>query len=503
MATQPTIEIASLKSDPYVPQFQETLDPTDETLKLRGGAKGHGVYDEIRRDPHAHAVLQKRKLEITAREWKINPASESRLDKKAAAEVERQLRALNFDRLTGGMLGAVLKGFAVAECVWANVGGMWTVVRMPVKKQRRFRFTIDGELRLLTRDNQMQGVPVPDRKFVVHRYSVDDDEDDPYGVGLGSVLFWPAWFKRQVLAHWLKGAEKNAGPTKHATYQGGYDKATSDKLVSDLSSSVNDSVIVTPENVELALLEARNGGGADVFEKLGRYLDELTSEAVLGETLTTNSGERGARSLGEVHNEVRLAIAKADSDLLSQTLKETVIRWIVELNFPGAGIPELWRDFEEAEDLNTKIDRDVKIFGLGYEPEDPDYISETYGDSWVKKAQPEEKTAPAGPPGKGKGKSGKAALDALFADKPQGELSASDQVAETLTDQLEPLAAPAIDKMIDAVREEVMAAASFDDLAERLARLSRELDVDDLAGLMEQAITLAELQGVASAKEEA
>lgn len=499
MARIDKAEIATLESDPYVPQFQGALSPTDETLAVRGGTKGHHVYDEIRRDPHAFAVLQKRKLEVIAREWEVRPASESRLDKKAAAEVNRQFRALHFDRICAGLLGAVLKGFSVAEVLWAIVDGIWTVIAIRVKKQRRFRFLVSGELRILVQGNLFEGVAVPGRKFIVHRYSVDDDDDDPYGVGLGSVLFWPAWFKRQALAHWLRSNEKNAGPTKHATYQGAYDKERSDQLVRDLSAATSDSVIVTPDNVVVQLLEAKNAGGGDFHESLNRYLDELMSEAVLGETLTTNSGERGARSLGEIHNEIRIAIAKADSDLLSLTLKDTVIRWIVELNFPGAGIPDLWRNFEEPEDLNDRIERDKKIHEMGYEPEEEDYFSETYGGSWVRKEEPEVDPNAEDP---AKPASGKKVTDTMFDDPPAAEPSESDKVAEALADQLEELAAPSIDAMIAATRAEVMAATSYEDLIERLARLSGELGIDELAALVEAAGTVAELQGVSSVKDE-
>lgn len=482
-------EIATAATDPYVPSFQLVLPPTDETLRLRGAGKGFALYDEIRKDPHAFAILQKRKLEVTSREWSVTPASESRLDKKAAAEVERQLKALNFDRLTGGLMGAVLKGFAVAEIVWTNIGGTWTAVRVPVKKQRRFRFNMAGELRVLTRSNTLDGQGVPDRKFIVHRHSIDDDDDDPYGVGLGSVLYWPAWFKRQALAHWLRGTEKHATPTTHATYEGGYDQAKEAQILSSLRRLSNDTGIATPESVKVELLEAARGGGGDLYETLNRYLDELMSEAVLGETLSTNSGERGARSLGEIHNEVRIAIAKADSDLVSATIRDTLVRWIVELNFPGAGIPDVWRDFSEAEDLDARSDRDKKIFDMGYEPKDVSYINETYGGDWVKKAA-------ATPIGSKPGESITANLD--FADNPITTRRNGDVVAEQLAEQLEVAGGPAIDGMIEAIRSEFTEATSYDDLIVRLARLSSEMGIDDLASIMEQGVTLGRLEGIVS-----
>lgn len=388
-ASPPEIsEIATTARDPMVWSFQTIMQPTDATLRLKGGLRGIGIYDEIRRDPHAFAILQKRVLEVVSREWKVLAASNSALDKQAADLVERQLKGLNFDRLTRGLLGAVLRGFAVAEVIWELRGGEWWASAAKVRKQRRFRFTVDGELRLVTETFRLEGEAVPDRKFIVHRHSIDDDDDDPYGVGLGSVLFWPAWFKRQVLGNWLRGTERFASPTVNISYEGAYDERRQEEMLEAARRLSVEGGIAHPSNVTVELLEAKGSGGGEISEKLARYLDELMSEATLGETLSTNSGQRGARSLGEVHNEVRIAIAKADADLVSETLKDTLIRWIVDLNLPGAGLPTVYRDFPEAENLNDKVKRDQAIFDMGFEPKDETYINETYGGEWVKKQPP-------------------------------------------------------------------------------------------------------------------
>lgn len=498
MAKPAVTEIATAQSDPYVPQLTGLLSPTDEVLAKRGGAAALKVYDEIRRDPHAFAVLEKLKLEIISREWKVEPPEDATpLDKKAAAEVERQFKALNFDRLTRGLLGAVLKGFSVAEALWSSTALGWEV-RTKVRKQRRFRFTVDGELRLLTRANSLTGEPVPPMKFIVHRHSIDDDDDDPYGVGLGSVLFWPAWFKRQVLAHWLRGTEKHATPTVHLQYEGSFDEKRQEQMEAIARKIANDTTLITPKTVEAALLEAKNGGGGDFYETIARYLDELMSEAVLGETLTTNSGERGARSLGEIHNEIRIAIAKAASDLVSATINDTLVRWIVELNYPGARLPSVYRDFSETEDLDDKVERDKKLHDMGYEPaEGGEYISETYGGEWVKKATVEPQDAAMAVPEKpvpGKGPTD----DLQFAENPNSVSERGQKAVEELSNQLETIAQPAIDAMIETIRAEFAEARDYDDLILRLARLSGEMGVDDLATALQQGSLLAQLEGVDS-----
>lgn len=488
MADPVTFEVATIATDPFVPQYTGVMAPTDEVLASRGGIAGLKVYDEIRRDPHAFAILQKLKLEVVSREWKVQAASERRIDKKAAEFVERQFKAIDFDRLTRGLLGAVLKGFSVAEVLWTSTALGWELSAVKVKKQRRFRFGTDEQLRMLTRANSIEGEPVPDRKFIVHRHSIDDDDDDPYGVGLGSVLFWPAWFKRQVLAHWLRATEKHASPTVVGKYQGGFDEKKQDQLLAAFRRMATDTGMAIPDTVEVDLLESKNSGGGDFIEKIARYLDEMMSEAVLGETLTTNSGQRGARSLGEVHNEIRIAIAKAASDLVSATLKNTLVRWIVELNFPGAALPDVYRDFAEAEDLDKKVERDKKISDMGYKPASVDYINETYGGEWVEKAETKPDQDMPQKPG----------LQLDFADNPLNRANAGNELNADLTDQLDTVAAGAIDDMIAAIQTEFAEARDYQDLSLRLARLSSEMGVDDLAGHLERAITLGRLEGHAS-----
>lgn len=480
----PLQQIATAARDPWLPQFQETLDPADETLRAKGGGKGLALYDEIRRDGHAFGVLQKRKLEVTAREWIVLPASERLKDRKAAELVEQQLKALDFDRLTKGLMGAVLKGYAVAEVLWENRGGTWWAAAAKVKKQRRFRFTPEGELRLVTREALMHGVPVPDRKFVVHRHNIDDEDDEPYGLGLGSVLFWPAWMKRQVLAHWLQTSERFAAPTVLAVYPGGYDKQKQDELLGAIRMMARDAGIVVPDGVLVSLLQA-TGNMGQTQEGLARFLDEMMSEAVLGETLSTNAGERGARSLGEVHDGVRKIIAKADADAVSASLNTSLVKWIVEINMPGAGLPTVWRDFADQENLNDRVDRDQKLVSMGYRPKSVDYINETYGGEWIEQAEAaaeDDEDAPDPPA-------------PAFADPVEEDPLAS------LVDRADEEARPAIEAMIRQIIETVQVSTSYEDLAQRLLSLYPALDPSGVADAMERALIISEAAGRAEVQD--
>ena len=52
--------IADAKNDITIPSFSGVLTHADDTLIQQGGGKGLAIYDEIERDTHAFAMLQKR-----------------------------------------------------------------------------------------------------------------------------------------------------------------------------------------------------------------------------------------------------------------------------------------------------------------------------------------------------------------------------------------------------------------------------------------------------------
>ncbi|MDR2551442.1 MAG: DUF935 domain-containing protein [Desulfobulbus sp.] len=390
-------EIATIASDPAIPAFAGVLRNEDDTLLSRGGGKGLKIYDEIERDCHAYSVLQKRKNAIIAREWQVEPASSARLDKKAADLVKAQLTNIKFDQVCLKLLDATLKGYSVGEIIWATDGAEIVAARVKVKPQRRFLFDEEQLPRLITLANMFPGEPVPARKFIVHRYGEKDD-DNPYGLGLGHKLFWPVFFKRQDITFWLTFVDKFASPTAVGEYPTGTSDEEQKRLLASLAAIAHEAGIIVPQGMVVKFLEAARSGSIDTYEKLARYMDEQISECVLGETLSTNIGTTGSMAAAKTHNEVRIELAKGDSDLLSDTVNETLVRWVVELNLPGAGPPKVWRDFAEEEDLKARSETDKNLSDMGFEP-DERYVNETYGGKWRKKQSQEQPPPdPAGEP---------------------------------------------------------------------------------------------------------
>jgi phage gp29-like protein len=394
-ATQPEMnEIAAIAREVNLLFFGTTLLNTDPTLMTRGGSRGLSIYEDIKRDCHAGAVLDKRRLAVVSRDWDVAPASDSRIDKKAAELVKSAFSSIEFDRICGNLLEAVLNGYSVAEVIWGMKAGAIVPVDIKARAARRFVMSIDGQPRLKVRENVIQGIELPDRKFIVQRFGASDDF--PYGLGLGSALFWPVFFKRQDITFWLKFADKFGSPTAVGKYQPGASPSEQDKLLAALGSISNDAGIIVPEGMLIELLQIAST--TDNYEKLARYMDEQISERVLGETMSTTSGGAGlGSSQADVHDEVRLEIAQADANMLNATLNATVVRWICDYNFPGAGTPMVTRAFDEAEDLNTTAERDGKLYAVGWERTE-ESMTETYGPGYVRRDMAAATLGPDGLP---------------------------------------------------------------------------------------------------------
>ncbi|MEP3298562.1 MAG: DUF935 family protein [Pseudoruegeria sp.] len=350
-------QIASIDNDITIPFFSGVLQHADDTLIQQGGGKGLKIYDEIERDTHAAAMLTKRKKMLVARNWEVLPGGDLPIDKEAAELVEYILKALPFDKICEDLLDATLKGFAISEIGWMRDNNLIKPKWVKQNDQRRFAFDRDWKPRLLTWTDMSEGIALPDRKFMVHRFGVKGN--NPYGLGIGSRLFWPVLFKREGITFWLHFLEKFAGPTVVGKTPYGTLSEEQTKLMNTLLKARTASAITVPIGTDIEFLEASRGGTVHYQEFL-EYWDRQISITTTGETLTTQvSNKGGARSLGDVHMEVLDLLVDSDGDLLSETLRDQLIRWIVELNIPGAAIPFIWRirpknEKGEAETRSTK-----------------------------------------------------------------------------------------------------------------------------------------------------
>ena len=477
-----TTEIASVNRDPFLPLFSGLLQQNDDTLATRGQGKGIRLYEEIERDAHAFACLHKRKMAVIARPWEITPASDSALDQRAALVVEAQLKKIGFDHLCMNLLDAINKGFAVGEILWANTGSEIVASEVRSRDQRRFWFGEHYELRLKTIQNLLPGEELPERKFIVHTLGAKDS--NPYGMGLGSKLFWLVWFKRQGITFWLTLLDKFGSPTSVGKYPTGTSPIDQQKLLDALSAISQDAGVIVPEGMIIELLEATRGGNAG-YEEMIRYMDEQISYCVLGESSSAKGSGGALASAAILRNEVRLELVQYDADMLSATLNNTLVKWIAEYNVPGATPPTVWRKIAEAEDIKLRAERDKILFEMGMRP-DEEYQAENYP-GWTFKAPPKTQTKTDGAP-------------VAFAE---GELFPDQTV---LDNGIEGISSAKLNMQAQAALKPVldMIAASTDyaEVFDKLAETFPAMNTQQLEQTLARAMFVADVWGKLSAQDE-
>ena len=354
------------------------LTNPDKVLQLECGGD-ITKYDEMGRDPRIASVLRTRSLAVVGKEWDILPASDDARDIKIAEFVKQVFLSFPFDMSRRAILrGGVLKGYAVSEIMWeVSEGNVWIKSMLP-RAQRRFRFDLDSNLRLLTRADMIEGENLTasyPHKF--QTFVFGDEPETPYGVGLGRELYWPWWFKKHGIKFWLMFAEKFGSPTTVGKYPSGTTSDKQTELLDAAEAVQNESAVIIPEGMSLELLEAARAGTINTYETLCDFMNTEIAIAVLGQSATTE-GTAGKLGNEQAQENVRLDLVKADADALSEAINFQTIRWVVDYNFPGVKrYPTMWSRCEEEEDLKALAERDEILHRIVPIPKR--YFYETYG----------------------------------------------------------------------------------------------------------------------------
>lgn len=356
--------------------------PDDSVLMQRGGGD-YTLYKEMLRDDKVKPALEQRFAAVVARSWEVKPGGKRAIDKAAADFITEQLNALLFDNITGKMLYGVYYGHAVAEALWGEDGRFVTIANIKVRDRRRFGYDGAGRLRMRTLQDP-NGELLPERKFW-HFATGADHDDAPYGLGLAHWLYWPVWLKRNGLRFWSVFLEKFGTPTGIGWFPPGTSPADQSKLLSALRAIQRDSAIIMPDGMKAELLEAKRSGTADHAAFVQAMNDAITT-IIIGQTASTH-GTPGKLGNEDLQDQVRDDITKADADLVCMSFNRTIVRWLTEWNFPGAALPNVWRNMEDEEDLNKRAEREDKVQTWGYKPTLA-HIKDIYGGDWEERQTP-------------------------------------------------------------------------------------------------------------------
>ena len=334
-----------------------------------GDARSYLELAEEIEEKHLHynAVLGTRKRQVSQLDITVQPADDSAEAKTDADLVNEWLENEPIEDELIEMMDALGKGYSVTEIVWDMSERQWMPMRLEFRDPRWFEFDdIDGRT-LQMRDLQNQREPLQPFKFIVHRFQAKSGL--PIRGGFARMVAWWYLFSNYTVKDWVQFIETYGQPFRIGKYPPNASEPDKAVLLRALTNLGKDAAAMIPESmlIEFEKVAAGTGSGElAVHAGLLTYIDSLISKAVLGQTLTTEAGDKGARSLGEVHDEVRHDIERADAFALGQTLTRDLAVPMVILNHgERKRYPRIVLGREETLDIARQADAWAKLVPLG------------------------------------------------------------------------------------------------------------------------------------------
>ena len=162
--------------------------------------------------------------------------------------------------------------------------------------------------------------------------------------------------RRILVKDWVSFCEVYGMPLRIGKYDPGASEADKQELLDAIVRIGSDAAGIIPETTMIEFKEANKTTSADIYEQLARYCDEQISKAILGQTLTSDSGG-GSYAQSKTHNEVRHDLTAADAKALAVTIRRDIIRPLVEYNFGAdANVPFIRFNSDEEEDQKEAVD---------------------------------------------------------------------------------------------------------------------------------------------------
>ena len=357
----------------------------------------YDLYAEVERDPHVSAMMSAAKLNVAGMKYDVVPFVVG--DDKKASKRDQEIADFVRDVLDGigyfpthlyNLMDALGKGFSVSEIMWKIDNGVVTVANIYNRPQRRIQFdAVSRTPKLRDLTNPYLGDPLPDKKFIIHRFG--SLWENPFGDAIDQNIYWMWLFKRTVAKFWMTNLETATAPiplVKHPASASYEMKSEALAVAQNIRAASYGRI---PDNMEIVWAEAQNMLASNVsYLDFIRFCNDEISKSINGQTLTaeaSSSTGTGTRALGSVHQATQSARDIYRAESLASTLNATLIKWIVDFNYDENtldGYPQFRFDLEESEDLvrESEIVKNLSAAGFEIDPKD---ISDKFNYTVIKK----------------------------------------------------------------------------------------------------------------------
>lgn len=354
------------------------------------------AYDKMMRDCQIRSCAKIRELATASRKLEFVPRTNDK-NNPVATEAARfatdmWARVRRPTEVLLNILDAIWRGSSFNECVWKldKKDLIWYTEGIIPTHKDRFIFSLEGELCLRTPYDIFYGQTVPPRTFIHHIYDPEpatfsrpETESRLYfGVGEFERIYpWFMW-KQLVLRLGFVYLDRLAFPIKVGRYP--YrDEEARDNTLRFLQDLDHHRVGAWPmgENWDVQIFQTQ-ATGHNVAMDWVAYIDASVAKTLLGTLLVQGAGEsgQGSYALGasQIQN-VFGALTESDSISLCDTLENTWVKWLFEMNSrPPETAPRCVQATGRNVELTQAVDLMLALSERGY-PVSYEQISETTG----------------------------------------------------------------------------------------------------------------------------
>lgn len=330
----------------------------------------YDMYDDILLDGHLECVWSKRIDAVLYRQ--LNYVKDGRPDK----EIAKLLNSPDMRLLVREIMNSIIYGFTLLQINSINYDERQecykidfdVVPRKHVHPEAGFE-CISKEQHTATRDFLFKEKPL-------NSYMLYCGEATDKGLLIKVAPY--VIYKRGAFGDWAQFSEMFGMPFREAIYDA-YDDDTRLRISEFMKEWASQQFLVHNRDVEVKIHETQSqASSADIYNKFIAVCDAGISKTIVGNTLTTEQGEKGARSLGDVHQSEQMAKEQNDGNYVLSVLN-TQFRAVIK-NF---GIDASGGEFcfAEAEtnwnDVQTKWNVIQQV--AQHVPVSDDYIYEETG----------------------------------------------------------------------------------------------------------------------------
>lgn len=377
------INKASLTKEEIVPSTTSVLQPVftdtiaynltpNRLYMIVQGLKTGDLRDYLtmaeemeEKDLHYRSVIGTRKSQVVSLESQILPSDDSDKAQEIAESIRRDIiQAPWFEDMKMDLLDALGKGFSVCEIIWGVKNGRWVPVDVKHKDPRFFEYDRETMSHIVLTKGGEQ-IELTKNKFIIHEPKLKSGFNLQNGLALPCAYY--LLIKSYDVAGWASFAQVYGYPLRIGRYGRGASDNDKKVLRQAIASLGKDAGAIIPDSMNIEIVNGMTGssGNIDLYEHLADWVDKQVSKGVLGQTMSTDA--EGGQYKGDLHNEIRLEIKRADARQLAATIFRDLILPYIRFNFGELEeYPEFRIVVPEPEDIPAIVNAVASLVPLGF-----------------------------------------------------------------------------------------------------------------------------------------